>query len=59
MVEFSPEHTPVIIDGVRTPFMRSHKAYVSLRSCDLGRLAISGLMDRLGIAGETIEHVSI
>ncbi len=57
MIDLSSENTPVIIDGVRTPFMRSHKAYVKLHACDLGRFAISGLMDRVGVAGDQIEHV--
>lgn len=59
MVDYSPESTPVIIDGVRTPFMRSHKAYVNLRACDLGRLALAGLVDRLAISPQLIEHVSM
>ncbi|MBI2601931.1 MAG: acetyl-CoA C-acyltransferase [Deltaproteobacteria bacterium] len=50
---------PAIIDGVRTPFMRSHKAYVDLRACDLGRFALSGLMDRLGIDDSYVEHLAM
>lgn len=59
MVDLSSELNPVIIDGVRTPFMRSHKAYVSLRACDLGRMALSGLIDKISIPGSAIEHVSM
>lgn len=50
---------PAIIDGVRTPFMRSHKAYVDLRACDLGRFALSGLIDRLGIDDSYVEHLAM
>ncbi len=53
----NPRCTPVIIDGVRTPFMRSHKAYVSMRACELGRFALSGLIDRTGLDPALIEHV--
>ncbi len=59
MVDLSPELIPVIIDGVRTPFMRSHKAYVNLRACDLARIALSGLVDKLAIPASSIEHVSM
>lgn len=59
MSNISPELVPVIVEGVRTPFMRSHKAYVSLRACDLGRIAVAGLMDKTGISAKAIEHLSM
>lgn len=52
-------HLPVIIDGVRTPFMRSQKTYIDLSSFDLGRLALNGLLSKLEIAPHEIEHVTL
>lgn len=57
MVDISAESLPVIIDGVRTPFMRSHKAYVNLRACDLGRMALQALMERVAISPSEIDYV--
>ncbi len=48
---------PVIVAGVRTPFMRSHKAFVSLSSCDLGRHALSGLMNRCSLGENEAQHL--
>ena len=48
-----------IVAGVRTPFMRSHKAYVQLSACDLGRLALNGLIERTGLDPQKIEHVTM
>ena len=50
---------PVIVAGVRTPFMRSHKAYVNLSAYDLGRFAINGLMAKTGLDPELPEQVSL
>ncbi|MDX2435692.1 MAG: acetyl-CoA C-acyltransferase [Acidobacteriota bacterium] len=36
----------VVIDGARTPFCRSGTAFNDLRSYDLGRMAVSGLLNR-------------
>ena len=52
-------HQAVLVSGVRTPFMRSHKSYVQLSACDLGRLAVSGLLERTGLSPEKIEHVAL
>ena len=49
-------HQAVLVSGVRTPFMRSHKSYVQLSACDLGRLAVSGLLERTGVSPEKIEQ---
>jgi len=35
-----------VIDGCRTPFLRSGGAFADLTACDLGRLAVSGLLHR-------------
>ena len=52
-------HDPVIVAGIRTPFMRSHKAYVNLSSYDLGRFAISGLMAKTGLDPELPQQVAM
>jgi acetyl-CoA acyltransferase len=39
----------VVIDGARTPFCRSGSAFTDLRSYDLGRMAVSGLIHRTGV----------
>ena len=36
----------VVVDGCRTPFCRSGTAFTDLRSYDLGRMAVSGLLHR-------------
>ena len=48
---------PVLIDGVRTPFLRSNGAYTPLMSHDLGRAAIAGLISKTGIDPQEIEQV--
>jgi acetyl-CoA acyltransferase len=55
----NPRLNPVIIDGVRTPFMRSHKAYDALTSYDLGRTALQGLLARTGIDPAIVEHLTM
>ena len=39
----------VVVDGCRTPFCRSGTAFTDLRSYDLGRMAVSGLLHRTRI----------
>lgn len=46
-----------VIDGVRTPFLRSNGAFSDLASHDLGRLAVQGLLKKTGIDREAIEQV--
>lgn len=46
-----------VIDGVRTPFLRSNGAFSDLASHDLGRLAVQGLLKKTGMDREKIEHV--
>ena len=45
----SSSHRVVVIDGCRTPFCRSGTAFRDLRSYDLGRMAVAGLLHRLPI----------
>ena len=50
---------PVIVEGVRTPFMRSHKAFVTLSPTDLGRHALAGLMEKCSLGEDEIDHLSM
>jgi acetyl-CoA acyltransferase len=45
----------VVIDGCRTPFCRSGTAFTDLRSYDLGRMAVSGLIHRTKIDPEVVD----
>jgi len=45
----------VVIDGCRTPFCRSGTAFTDLRSYDLGRMAVSGLIHRTKIDPEIVD----
>jgi acetyl-CoA acyltransferase len=45
----------VVIDGCRTPFCRSGTAFTDLRSYDLGRMAVSGLIHRTKIDPELVD----
>jgi acetyl-CoA acetyltransferase family protein len=45
----------VVIDGCRTPFCRSGTEFTDVRSYDLGRMAVSGLIHRTGIPPEAID----
>ena len=47
----------VIIDGVRTPFLKSNGAFKSLMAHDLGRIAIAGLLAKTGLDPKHIELV--
>jgi acetyl-CoA acyltransferase len=46
MQESSSSRKVVVVDGCRTPFCRSGTAFTDLRSYDLGRMAVSGLLHR-------------
>ncbi len=46
MENSSSSRRVVVIDGCRTPFCRSGTAFTDLRSYDLGRMAVSGLLHR-------------
>lgn len=47
----------VLIDGVRTPFLRSGTDYIDLMSYELGKFAIKGLLQKTGIPPEKIDRV--
>jgi len=48
---------PVILEGVRTPFRHSHKAFANLNSFDLGSYVLQGLLTKVGLDSSAIEHV--
>jgi acetyl-CoA acyltransferase len=45
----------VVVDGCRTPFCRSGTAFTDLRSYDLGRMAVSGLLHRTRVDPEAVD----
>jgi len=45
----------VVVDGCRTPFCRSGTVFTDLRSYDLGRMAVSGLLHRTAIDPEVVD----
>ena len=45
----------VFIDGARTPFCRSVTAFTDLRSYDLGRMAVAGLIHRARIDPSVVD----
>lgn len=47
----------VIIDGSRTPFLRSGTGYMDLMSYQLGGFAIKGLLNKTGIDPESVDSV--
>lgn len=47
----------VIIDGTRTPFLKSGTDYTDLMSYQLGQFAIKGLLDKTGIDPAIIDKV--
>ena len=47
----------VVIDGCRTPFLRSGTDYMDLMSYELGQFAIKGLLDKTGIDPKEIDTV--
>jgi acetyl-CoA acyltransferase len=49
--------TPVLVDGCRTPFLRSGTGYADLRAYDLGRMALKGLIARTGLDPARLDRV--
>jgi acetyl-CoA acetyltransferase family protein len=47
----------VLIDGVRTPFLRAQTDFKSFTAYDLGRFAVSGLINRTKLNGSHIQHL--
>ncbi len=55
MATASPSRRVVVIDGCRTPFCRSGTAFADLRSYDLGRMAVSGLLHTTRIDPQAVD----
>jgi len=51
----NPSRKVVVVDGCRTPFCRSGTSFTDLRSYDLGRMAVSGLIHRTGIDPKAVD----
>jgi acetyl-CoA acetyltransferase family protein len=47
----------VFVEGGRTPFLRAQTEFKSLSAYDLGRIAISGLINKTKLDGEAVDHV--
>lgn len=47
----------VLIDGARTPFLRSGTDYMDLMSYQLGAFAIKGVLDKTGIKPDQVDQV--
>lgn len=56
-IQDSDGRQPVLIDGCRTPFLRSGTGYVDLRAYDLGRLAVKGVLARTGFDPAKLDRV--
>jgi acetyl-CoA acetyltransferase family protein len=51
------DREPVIVAGVRTPFLKSNGAFKDLMTHDLGRAAITGLLGKTGLDPALVELV--
>lgn len=47
----------VFVDGGRTPFLKAQTDFRKLSAFDLGRLAVSGLMNRTKLDGELVDYI--
>jgi len=47
----------VFVEGGRTPFLRAQTEFKSLSAYDLGRIAISGLINKTKLDGEAVDHL--
>ena len=54
---YSTGENIVLIEGARTPFLKSNTEFEDLQSHDLARFAIKGLMDRVEPLGFTPNQV--
>jgi acetyl-CoA acetyltransferase family protein len=49
----------VLVDGVRTPFLKSNGAFKELMAYDLGRVALAGLLAKTGVDPKSVEAVAM
>ena len=47
----------MVVDGVRTPFVKAYTSFAELTALDLSRIATSELVARVGIDAEEIDEV--
>src|SRR5690606_14302993 len=47
----------VIVSGARTPFVRAFTDYTRLDSIDLADIAVRGLLERTGLAGDQVQAI--
>lgn len=59
MVTPPKEYEPLLIDGVRTPFLRSNGAFAQVSPYQLASQAIVGLVNKTGIDPKEIGHVAV
>ncbi len=55
--ELNPGRQPLVVDGIRTPFLRSQTGYKDLMAYELLAMAISSLVKRSGIDTRLVERV--
>lgn len=53
----STKRDVVLVDGCRTPFLRSGTDFASLTAYDLGRIALKGLLTRTGVDAASVERI--
>lgn len=47
----------VIVEGVRTPFLKAGTGFGDLTAVDLGKIAVRALLDRTGLPGEEVDEL--
>ncbi len=57
MRQTDPAHTPVVVDGLRTPFGRYGGSLAEVRPDDLGAHVIRALLDRTGVDAAAVDDV--
>lgn len=57
MATADPDRTVVIVDGRRTPFLKTGTDFVDMRSYDLGRFAIQGLLGATKLDPQVVDRV--
>lgn len=51
------ERKVVLVDGTRIPFLKANTSYKNLRSYDLARLALKGLLDKTQLSPHELQQV--
>jgi acetyl-CoA acetyltransferase family protein len=58
-MQSDPTRTPVFVDGVRTPFLKSGTEFKNMMAYDLARAAISGLLAKSGADPEQVDETIV